>query len=84
MSSSVKKTTQHLTYLLLPINGIGVGFAKDDIRFAWVYSLLGSSDLDNTAIDLSAIASGTGGFVINGENVSSVGFTEDNIRLTCV
>ncbi|CAC9569768.1 hypothetical protein [uncultured Gammaproteobacteria bacterium] len=26
---------------------------------------------DNTAIDLSAIASGTGGFVINGENVSS-------------
>jgi hypothetical protein len=25
---------------------------------------------DNTAIDLSAIASGTGGFVINGENVN--------------
>jgi hypothetical protein len=32
------------------INGIGVGFAKDDIRFAWVYSLLGSKSTNNQII----------------------------------
>jgi hypothetical protein len=49
-------------------------------------------------INLSAIASGTGGFIINGENfidnsgysvstagdVNGDGLAEDNIRFTCV
>jgi hypothetical protein len=41
------------------------------------------------AINLSAIAAGTGGFVINGESMGDhsggvILFTKHNIRLTCV
>jgi hypothetical protein len=44
------------------------------------YVIFGKTD--STAINLSTIASGTGGFVINGENCCTVFFAEDNIRFT--
>ncbi len=49
------------------LNDLIVG-ARGKLKAGKFYVIFGKKD--NTTIDLSAIASGTGGFVINGENVS--------------
>jgi hypothetical protein len=53
------------------LNDLIVG-ARGKLKAGKFYVIFGKKD--NTTIELSAIASGTGGFVINGENMSNFNF----------
>jgi hypothetical protein len=50
----------------LIVGARGIPSTTGEFKAGKFYVILGKKD--NTTIDLSAIASGTGGFVINGEN----------------
>jgi hypothetical protein len=72
MSSSVKPTTQQSTYLLLPVAQEALSpltspaVETEMPLLSFAFSPLMTKP--NAAINLSASASGTGGFVINGDN----------------
>jgi hypothetical protein len=62
-------------------SSVGAKHADPDSKSKAGKSYIIFGKKDSTAIELSAIASGTGGFVINGENANY--FAEDDIGLSC-
>jgi hypothetical protein len=66
------------------INGIGVGFAKDDIIFAWVHSLLGSKSSNIRIQDIEKIditGSGDNDLTLNLNDVLDASTSTKYIKL---